>query len=149
MEISTSVLVITNRPQEIAQIKRSFASRQIAVHSLVTMFDSYVADYLNQHNTTAAYSHVLLDLDMGYQPAIDILRLLKTHSSTTQIPVLVYSLYQSSSIVQYLERNGADLYFVKSAGWPSLVKTFSRLYRTNKSLSSAHYLNSRKSDWAA
>ncbi|GAA4460296.1 hypothetical protein GCM10023189_35200 [Nibrella saemangeumensis] len=92
------------------------------------MFDFLVEDYLNHQEVSISFSHILLDLDMGYQPAIDIICLLRRHRLTRHIPITVYSQYQSACIVRRVEESGVDAYLVRSFSWAYMARVFREIH---------------------
>ncbi|WP_345270507.1 hypothetical protein [Nibrella viscosa] len=136
MEISTCLLVITSNPEDLLQIRRSFAKEQLLVEGLTTMFDFYVEQYLSQMSENRLFSHILLDLDMGYQPALDIVSLLKRHPLTRHIPLTVYSQYQSACLIRLVEEYGVNTYLVRSYGWPATAKVVKGICRRAEQVAS-------------
>lgn len=128
MKNKAFVLVITTQTEEQTVIQQAFGAYGIKVDTLMTLFDFYVESYLKDQGPYYRPNHILVDLSMGYQPALDIIFFLKTFAQTRHIPVSVYSEHESACIGQCLEQNGVDSLLVKSSSWRVLTNLFVQAY---------------------
>ncbi|GAA4404261.1 hypothetical protein GCM10023187_21320 [Nibrella viscosa] len=112
MENTTPILAITGNPNDQARLVKALHQHGIIVTGLFTLFACVAQAYLDSQLQDIGLppTHILIDLDMGYQPAIDIVSVLQQHTLTAQVPIIVYSQYGSDCLLELLDAQGVTAY---------------------------------------
>ncbi|GAA4420154.1 hypothetical protein GCM10023187_55140 [Nibrella viscosa] len=129
MKNMKSILLINADETEQQKMKRACQLQGLTMVGLLTLFDFIVTAHLDLHviDPDVLPCHIVVDLDMGYQPALDIIQAIRQHPCTCHIPITVYSQYGSACIMQRVAECGVQAFVVRPARWETLAKEIGRL----------------------
>jgi len=112
-----NILVVDHNPEHVATIQRVL--NQNGQNYRLNIFErgEQAIEFLHRDSGDRAWSHpdlILLDLDLPDQEGRAMLSTLKTNPNLKRIPIVVFTLSDSSTDILYAYANQGNCYVVKS-----------------------------------